>query len=296
MEQALEAALATRDGAAVERTDLGDRRSSIDRHSSARKFWTWLCVATFTVVVGALAVAPRLLRRGDDGHSASSTFATSGIGLLRQLAAHRLEVPQNTFLGRPSPDGRYLPYVDLNGDLCLQDLATGQQRRVTNNREANEGAGSEIAISPDGHTIAYIWRGSNGTNEIRLVNEDGSSPRALFRRSDVTSPNPLQWSADGAQILAMLETTAGSNQLALLSVASGTTRTIKIFDGGQYHFSLSPDAALVAFDQPQAVEGGSRDIFVMSTDDGVPHRVIEDAGNDLFPLWTRDGQLLYVSD
>jgi Tol biopolymer transport system component len=94
----------------------------------------------------------------------------------------------------------------------------------------------------------------------------------------------------------MLETTAGSNQLALLSVASGTTRTIKTFDGGQYHFSLSPDAALVAFDQPQAVEGGSRDIFVMSTDDGVPHRVIEDAGNDLFPLWTRDGQLLFVSD
>jgi serine/threonine protein kinase len=271
--------------------------SALDRQPSAQRSLTWPAYMTLVaIVVGALAIAPRLLRRSDDAHPAPSTFAASGIGLVKQLAAHRLEVPQNTFVGRPSPDGRYLPYVDLNGNLCLQDLATGQSRRLTNNRDPSEGAGSEIAISPDGHTIAYTWRRSNGSNEMRLVNEDGSSPRLLFRRSNVMVPDPLQWSADGTQILAMLETTAGTIQLVLVSVATGSVRLVEAFQGGQYHPTLSPDARFVAFDQPQELSTGARDIFIISTDDGTTHRIIEHAANDLFPLWTGDGRLLFVSD
>jgi tRNA A-37 threonylcarbamoyl transferase component Bud32 len=136
------------------------------------KWFAYIFVAA--IVVGALAIAPRVLRRNDGAHSPPSTSAVAGTGLIRQLGAHRLGLPQNTFVGRPSPDGRYLAYVDVNGDLCLHDLATGQSRRVTNNREPTEGAGSEIAISADGHTIAYTWRKSNGGNEMRLVREDGS--------------------------------------------------------------------------------------------------------------------------
>jgi len=270
---------------------------SVDRQPSPQQSLRWSAyVALVSIVVGALAIAPLFIRRNDGAHHLPSTFAAAGIGLVKQLAAHRLEVPRNTFVGRPSPDGRYLPYVDLDGDLCLQDLATGQSRRLTNNHDPNEGAESEIAISPDGHTIAYTWRRSDGGNEMRLVNEDGSSPRVLFRRSDVIFPDALQWSDDGSEILAMLETVAGSNQLVLLSVATGSARIVKNFDGGQYHPALSHDARFVAFDQPQEPSAGARDIFVISTADGATHRIIEHAANDLFPLWTGDGRLLFVSD
>lgn len=296
MAHALGAELSALDAASVPRIDPARAGSAVDRHRSERKRSMWLAYIAFAAIVGALAIAPRLLRRDDGAHSPPSTFAAAGTGFVKQLAAHRLDLPQNTFVGRPSPDGRYLPYVDLNGDLTLQDLATGQSRRVTNNRESTEGAGSEIAVSPDGYTIAYIWHTSDGGNEIRLVNEDGTSPRLLFRRSDVTYPNPLQWSADGAQILSMFETADGSNQLVLVSVATGSIRVVKNFDGGQYHPTMSPDAAFVAFDQPQKLDTGSRDIFVMSTDDGVVHPIVEHSANDLFPLWTGDGRLLFVSD
>ncbi len=271
--------------------------SAVDPQPSAEKSLKWFAyIALVAIVVGALAIAPRFLHRQDDAHSQPSRFAAAEIGLVKQLAAHRLEVPRNTFVGRPSPDGRYLAYVDLNGDLYLQDLATGQSRQLTNRSDPNEGAESEIAISPDGHTIAYTWRRSNGGNEMRLVNEDGSSPRLLFRRSDVIFPNALQWSDDGTRILAMLETVAGSNQLVLLSVATGSAKVVKAFDGGQYHPALSHDAKFVAFDQPQEPSTAARDIFIISTDDGATHRIIEHAATDLCPLWTADGRLLFVSD
>ena len=297
IETALAASPETRFRSASEMARALEDCAVADRHSGQKTRRWPAYFALVAIVVGALAVAPRLLRRNDDAHHPPpSTFAAAGIGLVKQLAAHRLEVPQNTFVGRPSPDGRYLPYVDLNGDLCLQDLATGQSRRLTNNRDPQEGAESEIATSPDGHTIAYTWRRANGSNEIRLVNEDGSSPRLLFRRADVIFPGPLQWSADGTKILAMLETTAGRDQLVLVSVATGSTRVVADFDGGQYHPALSPDARFVAFDQPQGPDTGARDIFVVSTENGMAHRIIEHAANDLFPLWTADGRLLFVSD
>lgn len=276
---------------------IGDAASVHDRQPSAHTSLKWAAYLTFfAIVAGGLAIVPRVLRRIDDAHPPPSAFAASGIGLVKQLAAHRLELPQYSFVGRPSPDGRYLSAVDLNGDLCLHDLATGQSRRLTNHRESTEGAGSEMAISPDGHTIAYTWRGSNGGNEMRLVNDDGSSQRVLFRSSDVLFPDPIQWSADGTQILAMLETAVGTVRLILVSVATGSIKVVKEFESGQYHPALSGDGRFVAFDQPQDLNSGLRDIFIVSTDGGAVHRIVEHAANDLFPLWTADGRLLFVSD
>lgn len=275
---------------------IGDAASVHDRQPSAHTSLKWAAYVTFfAIVVGGLAIVPRVLRRIDDAHPPPSAFAASGIGLVKQLAAHRLELPQYSFVGRPSPDGRYLSAVDLNGDLCLHDLATGRSGRLTNHREPTAGAGPEMAISRNGHSIAYTWSGSNG-NEMRLVNDDGSSQRLLFRKPDVLFPDPLQWSVDGTQILAMLETTAGTNQLVLVSVATGSIKVVKEFEGGQYHLALSGDGRFVAFDQPQDFNSGLRDIFIVSTDGGVAHRIVEHAANDLFPLWTADGRLLFVSD
>jgi Tol biopolymer transport system component len=296
MARALEFELRALDAAAVHPTDPVRTEAAVDHHPSIRHRWWWLAYITFTAIVGVLAIAPGLLRRDDRGRMAPSAFAAAATGLAKQLAAHRLKVPLNTFVGRPSPDGRYLTYVDLSGNLCLQDLATDQSRCVTDNRASSEGAGSEIAVSADGHTIAYTWHTSDGGNEIRVVDEDGSSQRLLFRKSDVIFPNPVQWSEDGTQVLAMLELAGGGDQLALVSVATGAVKVVKTLDPGQYHAALSPDAAFIAFDQPQGRDTGSRDIFIMSTDSAAPQPVVAHAANDLFPLWTADGRLLFVSD
>jgi hypothetical protein len=60
--------------------------------------------------------------------------------------------------GEPSPDGKYLSYVDWDtGDLAIFEIATGKKRRLTNKGPWEES--SEFAQysrwSPDGSHIVY---------------------------------------------------------------------------------------------------------------------------------------------
>jgi Tol biopolymer transport system component len=202
------------------------------------------------------------------------------------------------FVGRAAPDGRYLSYVDLNGDLCLHDLAGGQNRCLTNKGQSEERAESQIAISLDGKRIAYAWHTLDGTIEMRLVGEDGAWPRLLFRRPDVAYPTPLQWSADGTQILTLLELSRGGSQLVFLSAASGSITPLRTFAGGQPHPALSPDDTTIAFQQVQQGDPRARDILAIDArnPDAPPRPIVEHPADDIFPFWASDGRLLFISD
>ena len=94
----------------------------------------------------------------------TSVFAAAGVqqrsassGLvLRQVIAQ----PTLNPTGSPSPDGRLLSAVDPEtGDLAVQDLDTGQIRRLT--RLTTEGEQVSLsAWSRDGRQIAYPLQGS----------------------------------------------------------------------------------------------------------------------------------------
>ena len=254
---------------------------------------------TVAVAIGAVTLGPRGLRRlaGGAGTTPASP-PTPAASERRELTARRVSLPETMFVGRASPDGRYLSYVDLKGDLCLHDPAAGQNRCLTNKGQSEEQAESQIAISPDGKRIAYSWHTLDGAIEIRVVGEDGAWPRLLFRRPDVAYPNPLQWSADGTQILTLLELSRGGSQLVFLSAASGTITPLRTFAGGQPHPALSPDDTTIAFQQVQQDDPRARDIFAMDArDPDAPSRpIVEHPADDLFPLWTSDGRLLFFSD
>ena len=229
-------------------------------------------------------------------HNANTSQVAAAVSPT-DLATRRITLPPSMYIGRPSPDGRYLTYVSLDGDLCLHQFDGGQSRCLTNKGQSEESAESQIAVSPDGKLLAYTWRTLDGTNELRLVGEDGKWPRVLLRNPDVEFPNPLQWSSDATQILTMLELAGGVNQLALVSPSTGALKPLKTFPSGQYHPVLSPDGRFIAFDQPQQ-NGSGRDIFIMSVEDAsLPARaLVKHPSNDLFPLWTPDGHLLFASD
>ncbi|MGH9630013.1 MAG: TolB family protein, partial [Bryobacteraceae bacterium] len=109
-------------------------------------------------------------------------------------------------LGSPSPDGRYLSFVDAaTGDLALRDLKTGTTRRLT--RKAERATPGEFAyfsvISPDGAQVAYAWFNEKGFYELRTVGVDGSAPRVLYRNAEAPFIQPSAWSPDGKQILTL---------------------------------------------------------------------------------------------
>lgn len=170
-------------------------------------------------------------------------------------------------LGAPSPDGRYLSFVDWEtGDLAVRDLATGENHRLTNKgswKESAEYAYFSI-FSPDSRQVAYAWFNEKKFYELRVVTlEDlrppllaplaggpaggsweepltrppiglpsraglrGSPPRLLYRNDEVQFIKPTMWSANGRDILALVFGRKILNQIVLFSAADGSMRVLK---------------------------------------------------------------------
>ena len=106
--------------------------------------------------------------------------------------------------GGVSLDGRYLSFTDWStGDFAVQDLESGERRRLTNKGtwlESDEFAQAIQVFSPDGRRIAYSWQ--KGRNcDLRIINIDGSASRILYQNHDLAYLLPEDWSSDGHSLL-----------------------------------------------------------------------------------------------
>jgi tricorn protease len=76
------------------------------------------------------------------------------------------------FQAYPSPDGAWITYEDNNYDLWVLNVATGEGRRISENRE---GIG-DVAWSPDSRWLAFAMRAMNSFSQIKLYSvEDGTT-------------------------------------------------------------------------------------------------------------------------
>lgn len=201
-------------------------------------------------------------------------------------------------VGSPSPDGRYLSFVDWEtGDLAIRDLSTEENRHVTNEGSLSdpvEFAFYESIFSPDSRHIAYIWRNKDQRDELRVIGVDGSAPRILYR--GYAQPN--DWSSDGKQVLTILWPEEGTAQIALISVEDGSVRVLKTIDRSYpLKMSLSPDDRYVVYDLLPSAELSARDIFLLSTETQEAIELVQHAADDHHPVWTPDGKhVIFVSD
>lgn len=200
------------------------------------------------------------------------------------------EGPDVDFSGAVSPDGNYISYTDSkSGDLAVWELATGKRRRLTTNPNSSGWAGQSI-FSPDGKQIAFAW--SVWETELRIIGLDGSNPHTLVRNKDI---QPADWSPDGNHILAVVSGADGANEIVLVSVSDGATRTLKTLDWRLGEMSFSPDGRYIAYSFPQRDK--DRDIFLLATDGSRESRLIDHPANDHVLGWTADGKrLLFASN
>ncbi len=126
-------------------------------------FAVTLLLALVSVASGPLLTPPRAAAQESGGMTAKRLWAGSDADIL----------------GSPSPDGRYLTFVDWEtGDLAVRELATGVNRRLTDKgswSESAEQAGYSL-ISPDGQQVAYQWYTKDRSFQLRLIGFDGSNP------------------------------------------------------------------------------------------------------------------------
>jgi Tol biopolymer transport system component/DNA-binding CsgD family transcriptional regulator len=200
-------------------------------------------------------------------------------------------------LGSVSFDGRYLSFHDREtSDLAVRDLATGANRRLTNNGSWLEAPGypGDSVMSPDGRQVAYSWDDA----ELRILGLDGTPPRILYRNGELSYLQPYDWSQDGSQILALFQRKDGNNQIVLVSTAEGKVRVLKSLEWRYPHrMRFSPDGSSIAYDFQSSETTRERDINLLTTDAGQEFPLVKHPADDFVIGWAPDGRrFLFGSD
>src|SRR5687767_8822193 len=168
--------------------------------------------------------------------------------------------------GQPTPDGRYVTFVDWEtGDLAVREVATGQQRLLT--KKGYPAYALQSSVSRDGRLVAYFWNPAPGADEwqpqLRVIGLDGTGERVLIENADeaIDYITPFEWTPDAAHVLVVLSKRAG-NEVAMVNTRTGAVRTIKAMDWRlPMRAALSPDGKWIAYDFPPDPNSLSRDVY-----------------------------------
>lgn len=257
----------------------------------------------FQAVVNQYADQSDVVRQAQAKLPSSMRAKSASTGNATGLAVRQIWAgPGADGMGQPSPDGRFLSFVDWDtGDLAIRDLTTGENRRLTNKgswQQSKEEA-EESIFSPDGKQLAYIWINKDESSDLRLIGVDGSGLRVLYKNYVM----PRDWSPDGKYILA--ESTKGLNhpiQIVLISVADGSVRVLKTapsfipgIPGGA--MSFSPDGRYIVYGTRSREGADERDIFLLSIDGSLDVPLVQHPADDYVLGWAPDGKsILFASD
>jgi tricorn protease len=186
-----------------------------------------------------------------------------------------------------SPDGQRALF-GARGDVFTVPAKNGNTRNLTATPGVHE---RNSKWSPDGRTVAFI-SDKSGTEEIWLVNQDGSGePRQLTTGGD-TYKYEILWSPDGTKILwndKML-------RLSFVDVASKAVTVAAMAESGEIvQAAWSPDSRWLAYGKPET-DGVDR-VYLYSLETKKTFAVTDTWYNSGDPSFSRDGKyLFFVSD
>ena len=149
-------------------------------------------------------------------------------------------------MGAPSPDGRYISFVDWasNSNLSILDLNTNEKKCITDFKNDGEQA-YYSSWSHDGKKLAFFWW-EMGDNEDRynvsVVDVTGNNQKQIYTSVQVNWIELGNWSSDGQYILATLSIRDHpESQIVRISTSDGSLDILKSCDisylGGKPWFS-----------------------------------------------------------
>lgn len=205
------------------------------------------------------------------------------------------------FMGSPSPDGRYVTYVDWEnfGNLGIRHLQKEKNKLLTHSDSWETGEMAYKSIfSPDGSRIAYTWQNTEGKGELRTIGIDGGTPQTILK--DAGFPFPTSWSKDGSRILVFLRQKE-TVDIVFVSVKNGSLKKLRSFPSAKFapqaEMSLSEDEQHIVFSMRQQEGSPNLDIHIMSSDGNNLTPLIVHPADDEVLGWTPDRkQVLFKSD
>jgi Tol biopolymer transport system component len=206
--------------------------------------------------------------------------------VLGALAWRAFSTRSPTRDGAPSwsKDGRLVFYSERsNGkaDLFVINADGTNLREVNPTSNADEGA---PAFSPDGKRIAYD-SDLGGNFDIWVVDAYGGIGRPLTRHPgrDVAPA----WSPDGSKIAFMSDRSGKGFDVHVMN-ADGTAVEQITSTGSSWFPQFSPDGRQIAMHV-------HRDVHVLDLASKALHRLTTDPLNGMYPTWSRDGRLAFMS-
>lgn len=115
-------------------------------------------------------------------------FSTDGSGEIKSLTKDGTIL---RYQGIPSPDGKWIAYDDLEANMYVLNLSTGESRKISTNQEGIR----DFSWSPDSKWLAFVQNALNTMSQIKVYNVSDESIFDLTT-DRANSFNP-KWSPDG---------------------------------------------------------------------------------------------------
>ncbi len=219
-----------------------------------------------------------------------------------------------------SPEGRYVAFTQSEAgleqnafvtQLWMAEVASGRVWQLTRGKKSS----GQPRWSPDGKWLAFTSDREGGKNQIFAIAPDGGE--AVLLTKSETGVNGLEWSADGAQIAytapakkaeerkkALGEFDVVRREYAHVHLWSFEVKAAleapqvgkALTSGDEYSvnsFDWSPDGKKIAFSasrNPDLIQGGTSDVYVLTIEGRKVVKVVDQAGPDRGPVWSPDGQ------
>ena len=142
----------------------------------------------------------------------------------------------------------------------------------------------DLAISPDGKTIAYVEETADAN--IWEITSD-NAPRPLIRST--RAEHSQQFSPDGKQIVFVSDRT-GNYEIWISDADGKNQRQLTETKESAGSPRFSPDGKFIAYDTQTA---GTSDIYIVSVNGGTPRRLTENAKSNSLPAWSADGSSIF---
>jgi Tol biopolymer transport system component len=235
--------------------------------------------------------------RGPAGEAAAGlAVLTTSAKAVPETGIVARQVWDNRFVeGSPSPDGRYIPWVNWAGnstaDLMVHDLVTGEDRQLTRGPRGGSSANTPT-FTPDGKQLVYTWYDHETDQwQLRRVNVDGTGERTIVKNNVY---NPAV-SPDG-KLAAGILSQNGARQLGTVDLSTGNTRTLKTVDWRQPQIgNFSRDGRYIVYSLRTRQDSQDREVFAIATDASSESLLVAAPGDNRYPFFTPDGSRVVFS-
>lgn len=210
----------------------------------------------------------------------------------RQIVQQVWTGPGIDEIGRPSPDGRYISYINSTsvGDdkLALHDLVTGENRDLTH----GGGDADDPIFTPDGKQIVFAFYPDNVSAWLKIIGIDGSNERTLVKQTLW----PKAVSPDGSVVVGAAGE-IGDRRIALVSLSSGKMTVLKSVGWSKPDIgNFSPDGRFLVYSL-RAQDSNESEIYTMAVDGSSETELVAPPGANSNPLFARDGsRVVFTSD